>query len=90
MDTTELKARLLSLSIREQQVFDLMCELKTTQEIASTLGVGAKTAKFHVSNVYKKLGIKVATPNVTRLYFTREFVDCEPVFRFGGDRLKTP
>jgi len=46
-----------ALSPREREVIELMAEGKSNKEIAKELGVGAQTAKTHVSNILKKLGV---------------------------------
>jgi len=48
------------LSRRQRQVFVLMGQGKTTQEIAETLGVEIKTVEFHRAKMEKALGLKNA------------------------------
>lgn len=45
------------LTDRERQVFELLRQGRSNQEIASELGVSTKTAKNHVSSVLAKLGL---------------------------------
>jgi len=45
------------VSDRERQVLQLVAEGKTTKEIASLLGISAKTAESHRSNLMDKLNI---------------------------------
>jgi len=45
------------VSDRERQVLQLVAEGKTTKEIASLLGISAKTAESHRSNLMEKLNI---------------------------------
>ncbi len=45
------------LSDRERQVLQLVAEGKTTKELASILGISAKTAESHRSNIMDKLDI---------------------------------
>ena len=45
------------ISDRERQVLQLVAEGKTTKEIASLLGISAKTAESHRSNLMEKLNI---------------------------------
>ena len=46
------------LTLREQEVFELLLLNKTTQEIADFLGISEKTVRDHISNVMQKLGVK--------------------------------
>ncbi|MFC2151010.1 LuxR C-terminal-related transcriptional regulator [Bacteroidota bacterium] len=52
----ELKYELLS--IREREVFNLIIEGKTNQEISNELHIEIGTVKLHVNKIYKKLGTK--------------------------------
>ena len=45
------------LSVRERQVLQLVAEGKTTKEIANLLGISAKTAESHRTNIMDKLDI---------------------------------
>lgn len=47
----------LSLTAREQQVFQMMIRRFSNREIASTIGVSLRTVKFHVSNILAKLHV---------------------------------
>jgi two-component system response regulator NreC len=55
LNKTEVPDR--SLSDRERQVLQLVAEGKTTKEIATILGISAKTAESHRSNIMDKLDI---------------------------------
>ena len=46
------------LTNREQQVFNLLVDNKTTKEIAYKLRISEKTVRNHISNVIQKLGVK--------------------------------
>jgi DNA-binding NarL/FixJ family response regulator len=46
------------LSRREQQVLELLLENLSNKEIASELHISARTAKFHVSNLLAKHGVR--------------------------------
>lgn len=48
----------LRLSPRERQVFELILQGLTNKEIASHLGISESTAKFHVSAILKKCGVR--------------------------------
>lgn len=46
------------LTIREQEVFELLVLNKSTKEIADFLGISEKTVRNHISNAMQKLGVK--------------------------------
>lgn len=46
------------LSDREQEVYALLCEGKNYREIADALFVSPNTVRFHLKNIYRKLGVK--------------------------------
>ena len=46
------------LTDREQEVFELLINNKSTTEIAECLGISEKTVRNHISNVMQKLGVK--------------------------------
>ena len=46
------------LTNREQQVFNLLVDNKTTKEIAYKLRISEKTVRNHISNLIQKLGVK--------------------------------
>lgn len=46
-----------SLSPRELEVLRLLAVAKSNKEIASFLGISAGTAKSHVNNIFRKLGV---------------------------------
>ena len=41
----------------EKKVFDLIIKGKTATEVADELFINEKTVKFHLTNIYRKLGI---------------------------------
>jgi|SRR5579884_1599987 len=45
------------LSLREREVVQLICEGKTSREVAILLGISTKTMETHRSNVMTKLGL---------------------------------
>lgn len=55
------------LTLREQEVFDLLALNKTTKEIAAYLGISEKTVRNHISNTIQKLGVKGRTQAVIEL-----------------------
>lgn len=60
---TDLKVRKVTympptkFSTRERQVFLAMAAGKQNKEIAQALNISLRTAKFHCSNVMRKLGV---------------------------------
>ena len=46
------------LTVREQEVFELLVLNKSTKEIAEFLGISEKTVRNHISNAMQKLGVK--------------------------------
>ena len=46
------------LTEREQEVFRLLIQNKTTEEIAKVLNISEKTVRNHISNAMQKLGVK--------------------------------
>ncbi len=46
------------LTKREKEVFELLVQNKTTNEIAKELFISEKTVRNHISNVMQKLGVK--------------------------------
>lgn len=57
-----------NLSEREQEVYQLLCQGKNYREIAEGLFVSQNTVRFHLKNIYKKLGVKSRHEAVARAY----------------------
>ncbi len=55
------------LTKREKEVFDLLIKNKTTNEIATILGISEKTVRNHISNTMQKLGVKGRASAVVEL-----------------------
>ena len=55
------------LTIREQEVFELLVLNKSTKEIADFLGISEKTVRNHISNAMQKLGVKGRAQAVVEL-----------------------
>jgi DNA-binding NarL/FixJ family response regulator len=53
------------LTRREREVLSLLSEGKMDKEIATTLGISLRTAKFHTGNVLRKLGLASRTEVLT-------------------------
>ena len=56
------------LTKREHEVFNLLINSKTTEEIASILNISEKTVRNHISNAMQKLGVKGRAAAVIELY----------------------
>jgi len=52
------------ISDREREVLKLMCEGKTNQEISIDLCISESTVKFHINNIFSKLGVSDRTQAV--------------------------
>lgn len=55
------------LTKREKEVFELLVQNKTTNEIAKELFISEKTVRNHISNVMQKLGVKGRAQAVVEL-----------------------
>lgn len=55
------------LTLREQEVFELLVLNKSTKEIATELEISEKTVRNHVSNAMQKLGVKGRAQAVVEL-----------------------
>lgn len=55
------------LTNREEEVFSLLVNNKTTKEIAFELGISEKTVRNHISNAMQKLGVKGRAQAVVEL-----------------------
>ncbi|MDX1476875.1 MAG: helix-turn-helix transcriptional regulator [Saprospiraceae bacterium] len=51
------EAVMLSLSVQERKVFELLASGRSNKEISSELNIGVSTVKSHVHRIYSKLGI---------------------------------
>lgn len=65
------------------EVFCLMLELKTQNEIATELDFDIKKVKYHIGKIYRLFEINSckAETQSKRLLFTRTFVD--PGYKYG-------
>jgi DNA-binding NarL/FixJ family response regulator len=54
-------AKMMLLTPREAQVLSLVCQGHANKHVALTLSVSEETVKFHLSNVYRKLGVSNRT-----------------------------
>jgi len=55
------------LTNRERQVFNLLIENYSTNEIAHSLKISEKTVRNHISNTIQKLGVKSRSQAVVEL-----------------------
>ena len=55
------------LTSRENEVFKLLVQNKTTKEIANILYISEKTVRNHISNVMQKLEVESRTAAVIEL-----------------------
>lgn len=55
------------LTNREKEVFELLIDSYTTNEIANALSISEKTVRNHISNVIQKLGVKGRAQAVVEL-----------------------
>ena len=55
------------LTKREEEVFSLLIQNKTTKEIGHILGISEKTVRNHISNTMQKLGVKGRAQAVVEL-----------------------
>ena len=55
------------LTKREEEVFSLLVQNKTTKEIGKILNISEKTVRNHISNAMQKLGVKGRAQAVVEL-----------------------
>lgn len=66
-DIESLIEKLKLLTEREQEVLKLRGQAKSTSEIAQILVIEVRTVKFHLGNIYEKLGLKNISSTAARL-----------------------
>jgi FixJ family two-component response regulator len=71
----ELRARLQSLTPREQEVLELVLAGRQNKEIAAKLGVGLKTVEAHRKHLMGKMDVKHAVELVRAVMLARAAVD---------------
>jgi len=67
-------ARAAGLTDRERSILEALAKGKSNDEIAKELWVTQQTVKFHLTNIYRKLGVKNRT-EATRLAYQRGLVE---------------
>ena len=60
------------LTIRENEIFNLIIQNKSTLEISNILYISEKTVRNHISNVIQKLGVKGRAQAVIELLRLKE------------------
>ena len=60
------------LTIRENDIFNLIIQNKSTLEISNILYISEKTVRNHISNVIQKLGVKGRAQAVIELLRLKE------------------
>lgn len=45
------------LTVRELEILDLICDGYTNREVARRKGITSSTVKFHISQIFGKLGV---------------------------------
>lgn len=61
-------APVADLTHREQAALHLLCEGQSNAQIAWQLGVSEKTVRNHLSNLYRKLGVRSRAEAIVRAY----------------------
>ena len=54
------------LTAREREILDLLSEGKANKRVAERIGISESTVKFHLRNLYRKLGARNRTQAVSR------------------------
>ena len=68
LDTNGRDAELIeSLTLREQEILRYLVEGNTNRQIAQMLFVELPTVKWHITNVYKKLGVRSRVQAILRV-----------------------
>ena len=60
------------LTKREKEIFDLLIDNKTTDDIAKILNISSKTVRYHISNVILKLDVKSRSQAIIKLLILNE------------------
>ena len=76
--SSDLNARLATLSEREREVMEHMLAGKLTRQIAETLCISVKTVEFHRARIREKLGA------VSQAHLLSLFISAEGLPPAGG------
>ena len=60
------------LTKKERKIAELITDGKSNREISEFLGTNEKTVKFHISNIYKKLGTPSRAKLIVQAFAFRE------------------
>jgi DNA-binding NarL/FixJ family response regulator len=82
VDATAAFNPVASLSAREREVYDLLCEGMPNREIARRLFISHETVKVHVRHVYDKFGIRSRTALALQAAIQRP--QATPIASSGG------
>jgi DNA-binding CsgD family transcriptional regulator len=61
MVTKAVRGGVSELTARERDVLERAAEGQTNAELAATLGITTHAVKFHLSSIFKKLGVRNRT-----------------------------
>ena len=87
LDVRELQADpLFMLTKRERTILQSLADGLTNKELANTLQISINTVKFHLSNLYEKLGVRSRAQAITFFYSRRLDQIQEPE---GGIEIQT-
>jgi LuxR family transcriptional regulator, positive regulator of biofilm formation len=66
------------LSKREVEIVDTISKGVTNKEAADKLNVTEKTIKFHLTNIYRKMGIKSRGQLIVKVNFNTAYKEAAP------------
>ena len=84
MPSLELSNEHSSLTGREREILDLVAAGATNAEIARGLWITQQTVKFHVSNIYRKLGVANRTEACHYAHVNQLIASREPAVAAAG------
>lgn len=58
-----------ALTPRELEVYALLCQAKSNNEIAQLLGISVAAIEKHLANIYRKLGVRNRLEAVMKAYY---------------------
>lgn len=65
--------RMAGLTMREEQIFDLICTGTANKVIAWTLNLSENTVKVHIRNIFRKLKVRNRTEATSRYFSVEDF-----------------
>ena len=79
LDVRELQADpIFQLTKRERAMLESMAEGRTNKQLAEAFGLSVNTVKFHLSNLYEKLGVRNRTQAIAFYFSARLDGDWKP------------